>query len=118
MLEPAANNSKLRKFASCTALVAAAVLIVVKFTAWMGTGSIALLTSAVDAIVDAGASLVTYLGVCYADRPPDRDRRSVMERGRPSRRLPRQPSWRVQPRYWHFSQSKGCCFPRCSSRLI
>ena len=75
MLEPVANNSAVRKFASRTTFIVATVLIVVKFTAWMGTGSIALLTSAVDAIVDAGASLATFLGVRYADRPPDRDHR-------------------------------------------
>lgn len=74
MLEPAANSA-LRKFSSRTTFAVATVLIVVKFAAWMGTGSIALLTSTVDAIVDAGASLVTYLGVRYADRPPDRDHR-------------------------------------------
>lgn len=44
MLEPAANSA-LRKFSSRTM---ATVLIVLKFTAWMRTGSIALLTSAVD----------------------------------------------------------------------
>jgi cation diffusion facilitator family transporter len=75
MRQPASSDSVLRKFASRTALVVAAILIVVKMAAWMGTGSIALLTSAVDAIVDAGASLVTYLGVRYADRPPDREHR-------------------------------------------
>jgi ferrous-iron efflux pump FieF len=38
-------------------------------------GSVALLTSAVDALVDTGASLVTYFGVRYSERPPDRDHR-------------------------------------------
>jgi cation diffusion facilitator family transporter len=75
MQKPATSDSVLRKFAGRTALVIAAILIVVKMAAWMGTGSIALLTSAVDAIVDAGASLVTYFGVRYADRPPDREHR-------------------------------------------
>jgi len=75
MREPIASNPALRKFASRVSLALALVLIVVKFAAWMGTGSIALLASAVDAIVDAGASLATYLGVRYADRPPDREHR-------------------------------------------
>jgi cation diffusion facilitator family transporter len=43
--------------------------------AWVLTGSVALLASAVDALVDAGASLVTYFGVRYAEQPPDRDHR-------------------------------------------
>jgi cation diffusion facilitator family transporter len=34
-----------------------------------------MLTSAVDALVDGAASLVTYLGVRYAERPPDRNHR-------------------------------------------
>lgn len=65
----------LRRFASRASIVVAVILVIVKFTAWMGTGSIALLTSAVDALVDAGASLVTYFGVRYAARPPDREHR-------------------------------------------
>jgi ferrous-iron efflux pump FieF len=73
--ETAAYDSGLRKFATRASLAVAAVLVVVKFVAWMGTGSIALLTSAVDALVDAGASLVTYFGVRYAARPPDREHR-------------------------------------------
>lgn len=67
--------SGLRQFASRTSFVVAAVLVLIKFAAWMATGSIALLTSAVDALVDVGASLVTYFGVRYADRPPDREHR-------------------------------------------
>jgi ferrous-iron efflux pump FieF len=81
MQERAASNSALRKLASRITLVVAIVLIVAKFAAWMGTGSIALLTSAVDAIVDAGASLVTYLGVRYADRPPDLEHRFGHDKG-------------------------------------
>ena len=81
MQEPPASHSGLRKFASRITLVVAIVLIVVKFGAWIGTGSIALLTSVVDAIVDAGASLVTYLGVRYADRPPDLEHRFGHDKG-------------------------------------
>jgi ferrous-iron efflux pump FieF len=75
MWERSTSDSGLRKFASRTSLMVAVVLILVKFAAWLGTGSVALLTSAVDALVDAGASLVTYFGVRFADRPPDRDHR-------------------------------------------
>lgn len=69
------SDTGLRRFASRASIVVAVILVLVKFTAWMGTGSIALLTSAVDALVDAGASLVTYFGVRYAARPPDREHR-------------------------------------------
>ena len=50
-------------------------LTAVKLAAWLVTGSIALMASAVDSLVDAGASFVTLLGVQYAKRPPDSDHR-------------------------------------------
>ena len=53
----------------------ALLLVLAKTAGWVMTGSIALLASAVDALVDTGASLVTLLGVRYAQRPPDRDHR-------------------------------------------
>ena len=69
------EQSGLRRFASRTSLVVAVILVVVKLAAWVMTGSVALLASAVDALVDAGASLVTYFGVRYAEQPPDQDHR-------------------------------------------
>ena len=75
MQERRTNNTGLRKFASRITVAVAAAFVFVKFAAWIGTGSIVLLTSAVDALVDAGASLVTYFGVRYSDRPPDREHR-------------------------------------------
>jgi ferrous-iron efflux pump FieF len=75
MLEAGSRGSALRKFASTTSVITAVVLVVVKLLAWIATGSVALLTSAVDALVDTGASLVTYFGVRYAERPPDHDHR-------------------------------------------
>jgi ferrous-iron efflux pump FieF len=69
------EQSGLRQFASRTSLIVAAVLVVVKLAAWVVTGSVSLLASAVDALVDTGASLVTYFGVRYAEQPPDQDHR-------------------------------------------
>jgi ferrous-iron efflux pump FieF len=65
----------LRRIASRTSLAVAVVLVAVKLAAWMATGSVALLTSAIDALVDTASSLVTYFGVRYAEQPPDRDHR-------------------------------------------
>ena len=65
----------LRQFASRTSLAVAVTLVAVKLTAWVLTGSVALLASAIDALVDTGASLATYFGVRYAERPPDQDHR-------------------------------------------
>lgn len=75
MLKGRTSGLALRRLASRTSLVVAVVLVAVKLLAWVVTGSVALLTSAVDALVDTGASLVTYFGVRYAERPPDRDHR-------------------------------------------
>jgi ferrous-iron efflux pump FieF len=75
MTKDVSRRSGLRRFASTTSLVTAFALVTVKLLAWIATGSVALLTSAVDALVDTGASFVTYFGVRYAERPPDHDHR-------------------------------------------
>ena len=51
------------------------MLIAAKFVAWIGTGSVALLSSLVDSLVDAAASLVTFVAVRQAAMPPDREHR-------------------------------------------
>ncbi len=65
----------LRRTATLISLSVAVCLVVIKLAAWLATGSVALLTSAVDALVDTGASLVTFFGVRYAERPADGDHR-------------------------------------------
>lgn len=62
----------MRRMASLTSLAVAFVLIAVKFWAWLATGSVAMLTSALDALVDAASALATFVGVRYAQQPPDR----------------------------------------------
>ncbi|MFM0200802.1 cation diffusion facilitator family transporter [Paraburkholderia fungorum] len=61
--------------ASIVALVVALALVVVKVWAWLTTGSISLLTSAADGLVDVVASTVTFAGVRYAAMPADRGHR-------------------------------------------
>jgi cation diffusion facilitator family transporter len=56
-------------------LFVAVLLVAVKLAAWLLTGSMSLLASAVDGAVDTGASVVTLLGVHYAQQPPDREHR-------------------------------------------
>ena len=75
MQEQGALGAALRRLASRISLTTAVILAVLKFAAWLATGSVALLTSAVDALVDAASSMATYVGVRYAGRPPDRDHR-------------------------------------------
>lgn len=65
------TNRRLRRMASMTSLVVAFFLVGVKGWAWLETGSIAMLTSAADGLVDVVASLVTFIGVRYSERPAD-----------------------------------------------
>jgi ferrous-iron efflux pump FieF len=67
----AEKEGSLRRVASLASLTVACVLIAVKFWAWIATGSVALLTSAIDALVDAAAALATFVGVRYAQQGPD-----------------------------------------------
>jgi cation diffusion facilitator family transporter len=73
--EESGRSASLRRLASWLSLGTAAVLVVVKFAAWLMTGSVALLTSAVSALVEVGASAVTIVGVRYAERPADPEHR-------------------------------------------
>src|ERR1700679_3581999 len=70
-----AERAALRRLASTISLATAVALVAVKLLAWIATGSVAMLTSAADALVDTGASFALYLGVRYAERPPDHDHR-------------------------------------------
>src|ERR1044071_1379396 len=70
-----ASAQRLRMRATWASLAVATVLIVAKFLAWIGTGSVALLSSLVDSLVDAAASLVTFFAVRHATVPADREHR-------------------------------------------
>lgn len=51
------------------------ILIVAKLFAWLTTGSISILASLIDSLMDAGASLVNLFAVRYSLTPPDADHR-------------------------------------------
>jgi len=65
----------LRIRATYASLAVAAMLIAAKFLAWTATGSVALLSSLVDSMVDAAASAVTFFAVRHAATPADREHR-------------------------------------------
>ena len=73
-MTPAAAQ-RLRVRATYASLTVASVLIVAKFIAWIGTGSVALLSSLVDSLVDAAASLVNFFAIRHAATPADREHR-------------------------------------------
>src|SRR5271154_1884523 len=70
---PAAD--RLRRLATYASVAVAAVLITVKFGAWLETGSVALLSSLVDSLLDIVASLVNLVAVRHAMSPADREHR-------------------------------------------
>src|ERR1700687_5750383 len=74
---------RLRVRATYASLAVALVLIVAKFLAWIGTGSVALLSSLVDSLVDAAASLVNFFAVRHASVPADREHRFAHGRAEP-----------------------------------
>ncbi len=70
---PAAD--RLRRRATYASVAVAALLIALKFAAWLATGSVALLSSLVNSLLDAVASLVNLLAVRHAMSPADREHR-------------------------------------------
>ncbi|WMQ73366.1 MAG: Ferrous-iron efflux pump FieF [Sodalis sp.] len=68
-------RKRLMRIASLVSLGVALTLVCIKIWAWLETGSIALLTSAADGLVDVLASIVTLVGVYYAQRPADHGHR-------------------------------------------
>jgi ferrous-iron efflux pump FieF len=70
---PAAD--RLRRLATYASVTVAALLIAVKFAAWLETGSVALLSSLVDSLLDIAASLVNLVAVRHAMSPADREHR-------------------------------------------
>ena len=70
-----ASANRLRRLATYASVAVAAVLIAAKFAAWLETGSVALLSSLVDSLLDAAASLVNLFAVRHAMSPADREHR-------------------------------------------
>jgi ferrous-iron efflux pump FieF len=68
-------SERLRRIATYASVTVAAILIAVKFAAWLETGSVALLSSLVDSLLDIVASLVNLVAVRHAMSPADREHR-------------------------------------------
>jgi ferrous-iron efflux pump FieF len=70
-----AAAERLRRHATYASVAVALLLIAVKFAAWLATGSVALLSSLVDSLFDAAASVVNLFAVRHAMVPADREHR-------------------------------------------
>ncbi|MFZ3238286.1 MAG: cation diffusion facilitator family transporter [Stellaceae bacterium] len=66
---------RLRRRATYASVAVALLLIAVKFAAWLDTGSVALLSSVIDSLLDGAAAIVNLLAVRHAMTPADREHR-------------------------------------------
>ena len=73
-LEPA-RVGRLLRLATYASVTTAMVLIAGKLVAALLTGSVSVLASLVDSMMDAAASLINLLAVRYSLQPPDREHR-------------------------------------------
>ncbi len=63
------------RLATYASVSVAVVLIVAKFAAWLATDSVSLLSTLIDSLLDAGASLINLYAVRQALQPADREHR-------------------------------------------
>ena len=68
-------SAKLMRAATYASVAVAVILIAVKFSAWVTTGSVAILATLVDSLLDALASLFTLLAIRHSLVPADREHR-------------------------------------------
>jgi ferrous-iron efflux pump FieF len=73
-LDPA-RAGRLLRLATYASVATAAILIAAKLAAALMTGSVSVLASLVDSMMDVAASIVNLLAVHYSLQPPDRDHR-------------------------------------------
>ncbi|MBL6958276.1 MAG: cation diffusion facilitator family transporter [Rhodospirillales bacterium] len=71
-MEQAGRLMKLATYASVTV---ASILIAAKFAAWLATDSVSLLSTLIDSLLDAGASLINLVAVRHSLQPADEEHR-------------------------------------------
>ncbi|MEA3410472.1 MAG: cation diffusion facilitator family transporter [Pseudomonadota bacterium] len=69
------DNASLLRLATRASVITASILIVVKLGAWLVTGSVSVLASLVDSLLDAAASVITLYAVRYSLEPADEEHR-------------------------------------------
>jgi len=74
--EPRTDDpARLLRLATTAAVSVAVVLVLVKLVAWLITGSVAMMSTMVDSLLDAMASLLNLIAVRHALQPADREHR-------------------------------------------
>lgn len=69
------RSARLRRHATTASVAVGTTLAAAKLGAWLATGSVTILSSLLDSLVDVAASLITFVTVRHALRPPDRSHR-------------------------------------------
>ena len=69
------DRAGLLKLASVASVITAGILIIVKLMAWYVTGSVSLLASLVDSVMDSIASLINLFAIRYSLQPADETHR-------------------------------------------
>ncbi|GFR61789.1 cation-efflux pump FieF [Elysia marginata] len=69
----AERNARLLRLASTASVVTAVVLIVAKLFAWWVSGSVSMMATVIDSMLDAFASLINMVAVYIALKPADED---------------------------------------------
>ncbi|MBT4519144.1 MAG: cation diffusion facilitator family transporter [Halieaceae bacterium] len=69
------RDERLLKLAANASVATALLLMVVKLIAWQITGSVGLLASLIDSVMDGCASLLNWVAIRYSLMPPDSDHR-------------------------------------------
>lgn len=70
-----AQQIRLRTRATYASVAVSAFLIAIKFAAWIATGSVAMLSSLIDSVLDVVAAIVNLFAVRQAVTPADREHR-------------------------------------------
>lgn len=69
------GNARLLRLATYASVLVAVILITLKAAVWYLSGSVSLLASLIDSLMDGGASLINLLAVSYALTPADKGHR-------------------------------------------
>lgn len=69
------RNARLLRLATYASVLVALILITLKAIVWFMSGSVSLLASLIDSLMDAGASLINLIAVAYALTPADKGHR-------------------------------------------
>ena len=70
-----AEAGRLMRLATYASVGVASALIVAKFTSWVMTDSVSLLSTLIDSLLDVAASMVSLVAVRHALTPADREHR-------------------------------------------